>query len=283
MNGKWNRIFWLSTLAAAAFAGVCFYSQWSAMREENEELAAALKSLYSRLENLRDDCDKKNEYYNRLVSDADFAERVIRERLGYAYPEDIVFRFKDSEPADIDDFDAPDTPAPKREKTLFERIVAFFGFGADTPSNADSSATAANNSAPTTVDGNSDSDTAQKQKPVAPELRIDMTNASIAADENRQKRDAANAPTLSFENGGAASAASAQTSPELQMSSTPAAGFSATLPPETYVLLADRGGTSGRRMTAAQSRPVAVKLGGTNSSVRFVSARAAKPVRFVDR
>ena len=148
MNGKWNRIFWLSTLAAAAFAGACFYSQWSAMREENEELAAALKSLYSRLENLRDDCDKKNEYYNRLVSDADFAERVIRERLGYAYPEDIVFRFKDSEPADIDDFNASDTPAPKREKTLFERIVAFFGFGADTPSNADSSASAANNSAP---------------------------------------------------------------------------------------------------------------------------------------
>ena len=283
MNGKWNRIFWFSTLAAAAFAGACFYSQWSAMRDENEELAAALKSLYTRLENLRDDCDKKNEYYNRLVSDADFAERVIRERLGYAYPEDIVFRFKDSEPADIDDFDAPETPTPKREKTLLERIAAFFGFGADTPSNAASTATAANNSAPTTAGGNSDSNTAQKQKPVAPELRIDMTNASIAADENRQKRDAANAPTLSFENGGAATAANAQTSPELQMSNTPADGFSATLPPETYVLLADRPNAAARQMTAAQCRPVAVKLGGSNSSVKFVSARAAKPVRFVDR
>ena len=82
----------------------------------------------------------KEEYFNRLLYDDDFAARKIREKLGLARPDEIVFRFEDSTPtaADSEESSAPILEAGEPEmsaeqkaerdgasdlrKTLFERI-----------------------------------------------------------------------------------------------------------------------------------------------------------------
>ena len=37
----------------------------------------------------------KEAYLSRLLDDPDFLERVVRERLGYARPDELLFRFSD--------------------------------------------------------------------------------------------------------------------------------------------------------------------------------------------
>lgn len=65
---------------------------------------------------LEKDRNYKREYYYRLLHDEKFAQRVIREKLGFADPRDIVFRFEDSVPTTIDDGIMPHfaPPVPKR-------------------------------------------------------------------------------------------------------------------------------------------------------------------------
>lgn len=38
---------------------------------------------------------QKEAYLSRLLDDSEFLERVVRERLGYARPDELLFRFSD--------------------------------------------------------------------------------------------------------------------------------------------------------------------------------------------
>ena len=38
---------------------------------------------------------QKEAYMTRLINDPEFLERVVRERLGYARPDELLFRFSD--------------------------------------------------------------------------------------------------------------------------------------------------------------------------------------------
>ncbi len=101
MKFKLNSSIIVVVLVACVIATICFYSEWSGVKEENSHLIELKHKLEQKYKTLQNEEEIKREYYNRLISDPKFAERVIKESLGYAEPNDIVIRFKDSEPADI--------------------------------------------------------------------------------------------------------------------------------------------------------------------------------------
>ncbi len=43
----------------------------------------------------RKEFEQKETYLARLLDDPEFLERVVRERLGYARPDEVLFRFSD--------------------------------------------------------------------------------------------------------------------------------------------------------------------------------------------
>ena len=126
--------------ARVAFSAAVSYVGWRNMREENTELELSRQRLAEQKQNLSDEKAYKEEYFNRLLYDDDFAARKIREKLGLARPDEIVFRFEDSTPtaADSEESSAPILEAGEPEmsaeqkaerdgasdlrKTLFERI-----------------------------------------------------------------------------------------------------------------------------------------------------------------
>ena len=233
-------------LLLSVVVGLCFYSQWLGVSEENNELRSSCVALRAQVDKLQKEWEFKNEYYNRLLSDSEFSERIIREKLGYAYPNDIVFRFKDSEPVDENndnDEKSDHVSVPKKELSFMDKIFAFFG--GSKQKNVEDVAER--------VDVN----------PVAPKFRIDMTNASVAAVENKARQNALNAPTISSE------------------TSNPQNAQQMVNPPETVSLLADSVGRG--VLVEAKSKPVKVKLGGGNASVAFSPLKAPKPVRFLSR
>lgn len=43
----------------------------------------------------RKEFEQKEAYLNRLMEDPEFLERVVRDRLGYSRPDELLFRFSD--------------------------------------------------------------------------------------------------------------------------------------------------------------------------------------------
>lgn len=48
-----------------------------------------------RLQVLREERDQREAYLRAFLNDPEFVERVVRERLGYVQPGEILFRFED--------------------------------------------------------------------------------------------------------------------------------------------------------------------------------------------
>jgi cell division protein DivIC len=48
-----------------------------------------------KLTQARKEFEHKEAYLARLLDDSEFLERVVRERLGYARPDELLFRFSD--------------------------------------------------------------------------------------------------------------------------------------------------------------------------------------------
>ena len=212
--------------------------------QENARLSQVRQELEKRADELGRECDYKNRYYNKLVSDSEFASRVIREKLGYAYPDDIVFRFKDSEPVSIDDDGEAPEPAPKKDEGFWSSALVKLGL----------------KSKPAPEASPEPEDPQKKPTPAAPELRIDMTGASVAALERKAALEKANAPTLSFDK---SAASAAQLPPP---------------PPDGEKLLCD----AGQNLVEAKMKPVKVKL-GTTTSLSYTQKLPPKPVRFSSR
>ncbi len=244
MKTTWHRILACVFFVSAIVAGVLFYSHWLGMKQENSELSQTRDNLKRRADELQKQLDYKNEYYNKLITDKDFSERVIKERLGYAHPDDIVFRFKDSTPSELDDgFEKTDFEEPKQKKSFFDKILAFFGLV-----NEEKKITAHKPINP---------------EKIVPEFRVDMTDASIAAVENKKNKVAQIAPNLAINN-----SASGDTSAPIA-------------PPPEVRLLSDIGKESA--LVSVEMKPVKVKLGYSNTNIVFVSRVAKKPVRFISR
>ena len=51
--------------------------------------------MEAKLLQVRKEFDRKEAYLARLLDDPEFLERVARERLGYARPDELLFRFSD--------------------------------------------------------------------------------------------------------------------------------------------------------------------------------------------
>lgn len=51
--------------------------------------------LEQRLLEVENEFKRKEAYYKRLFEDDNFLERVARQRLGYARPDELIFRFND--------------------------------------------------------------------------------------------------------------------------------------------------------------------------------------------
>ncbi len=243
MRTKLYKVFTAILLLLSIIAGLCFYSRWCGMRDENNELKAYYELLISRRDKLEDEKNLKDEYYNRLMTDSEFSERVIREKLGYAYPNDIVFRFKDSEPVDENEDHSEKSErasAPEKKPSIFEKLMAFFGKKSEIE--------------PNKIQDN-------EEKSIAPEFRVDMTNASIAAVENKARMNAQNAPSISLSN-----------SENKEVASTL---------PENVSLLSDN--SNANNLKIAKTKSVKIKLGGTNKNVSYANASAPKNVRFLSR
>ncbi|MFI3290712.1 MAG: septum formation initiator family protein [Opitutales bacterium] len=63
----------------------------------NRQSEARLKKLEKEFNELQALVAQKNERYNRLLSDEEFVKRIIKQKFGYTYPDEIVFKFKDGE------------------------------------------------------------------------------------------------------------------------------------------------------------------------------------------
>jgi cell division protein FtsB len=51
--------------------------------------------IEAKLLQARKEFDQKEAYLARLLDDPEFLERVVRERLGFARPDELLFRFSD--------------------------------------------------------------------------------------------------------------------------------------------------------------------------------------------
>ncbi len=101
IRGIYRLIMLIMSIAIVAFAAIA-YVNWLAMREENAEREMVRKKLSDHLENLKAEREYKTQYFYRLLHDEKFAERIIREKLGFVGKDEIVFRFDDSNPVGIE-------------------------------------------------------------------------------------------------------------------------------------------------------------------------------------
>lgn len=106
MDKIYNAVILLLLTATVLMASL-FYLKWIAVREENIERRLDESRLVYRIDALEREKAYKQEYYYRLLHDDAFAERVIREKLGFVGRDEIVFRFKDSTPVSVDTNFAP--------------------------------------------------------------------------------------------------------------------------------------------------------------------------------
>ena len=85
----------MTVLAVALLALVIFFSSLilQTYREYKNFKAGELK-IEEQLAQARKELEYK-EMYLSLMEDQDFLERVARERLGYARPDELLFRFSD--------------------------------------------------------------------------------------------------------------------------------------------------------------------------------------------
>lgn len=76
-------------LCVSTFYGVSLnqtYREYKAFRIHEEKLKVDLVKSQQQL-------DAQKWYLNRFFNDPDFFEWVVRQRLGYARPQDVIFRF----------------------------------------------------------------------------------------------------------------------------------------------------------------------------------------------
>jgi cell division protein FtsB len=72
---------------------VFFVSVLLGTYREYEHFQERERRIVADLEQARSEFARREAYFYRLLNDPEFLERVARERLGYARPDELVFRF----------------------------------------------------------------------------------------------------------------------------------------------------------------------------------------------
>lgn len=80
--------------------------------DENRRLADRENALILRVERLKDELAYQTEYYQKLLHDDRFVQRLIKQKLGYTSEGEIIFRFNDDEKVEIEGM----KDSPKDEK-----------------------------------------------------------------------------------------------------------------------------------------------------------------------
>ncbi len=62
---------------------------------EMEQFESREAELEERLNLLKEKISGKEKYLDLVLHEPDFLERVVRQKLGYANPEDIIYRFEE--------------------------------------------------------------------------------------------------------------------------------------------------------------------------------------------
>ena len=67
---------------------------WSQTKREQATFEETRAAAAGKLVSLRTEREAKEAYLRAFLSDPEFVERVVRERMGYVGPGEIVFRFE---------------------------------------------------------------------------------------------------------------------------------------------------------------------------------------------
>jgi cell division protein FtsB len=78
-------------LALSLFAGISFLQTYQELNNLKAQEAESRRRLGDAEERLRE----QERYLAQLSSDPQFVENVIRKKLGYAHPSEVVFRFQE--------------------------------------------------------------------------------------------------------------------------------------------------------------------------------------------
>jgi len=86
----------VNLLLAGAFLGVASFAGWYLYwnYQELEALESRLDATERELESVRAEIAARKGRLARLESDPEYIERMIREKLGYARRDELVFRFE---------------------------------------------------------------------------------------------------------------------------------------------------------------------------------------------
>ena len=76
-------------LALSLFAGISFLQSYQELRNLRRQAAASQQKLVDAEQRLQE----QERYLTQLSNDPEFVENVIRKKLGYARPSEVIFRF----------------------------------------------------------------------------------------------------------------------------------------------------------------------------------------------
>ena len=89
---------WLSLPVLLLLVLICFFSGLIIRTYKGlENFKAREHRLEQRLLQTEDEFRLKEAYLKRLLEDDEFLERVARQRLGYAHPNELLFRFPEEQ------------------------------------------------------------------------------------------------------------------------------------------------------------------------------------------
>ena len=90
-----ERILLLMLLAMLGILLVFFGGLLLKTHREFQNFKERQDRIESKLIQARKEFEQKEAYLSRLLEDPEFLERVVRERLGYSRPDELLFRFSD--------------------------------------------------------------------------------------------------------------------------------------------------------------------------------------------
>lgn len=92
---RWaSRILLILLIVILSGVTTALFLVWSQTRREYANFELRRAEAEVRLATLRKEREAKEEYLRAFLSEPEFVERVIRERMGYIAPGEIVFRFE---------------------------------------------------------------------------------------------------------------------------------------------------------------------------------------------
>lgn len=87
------RVLLISLIVVLLGVSVLFYTLWAQSKREFDTIREREMATREKLLNLQEKREAREVYLRSFLNDPEFAERVIRERLGYVEPGETVFRF----------------------------------------------------------------------------------------------------------------------------------------------------------------------------------------------